>query len=64
MKTLASCCGHGKYPMTIIVKGNPNFELMHDIEIKRKSRFYKKDKQGYFYVPEVMNEQRRTQIQD
>ena len=54
-KTLASCCGHGKYPMTIIVTrgyGNP-IEWFSQIEIPRKRNFYKKDKQGYFYIPEV-----------
>lgn len=59
-KTLASCCGHGKYPMTIIVTrgyGNP-IEWFSQIEIPRKRNFYKRDKQGYFYIPEVIkNEQ-------
>lgn len=55
-KTLASCCGHGKYPMTIIVTrgyGNP-IEWFSQIEIPRKRNFYKRDKQGYFYIPEVI----------
>ena len=56
-KTLASCCGHGEYPLTIIVSrgwGLP-LELFSQIEIPRKRNFYKKDKKGYFFIPEVQN---------
>jgi hypothetical protein len=56
-KTLACCCGHGKYPMTIVVSrgyGNP-IEYFSEIEIPRTKRFYVKDKKGYFYIPEVKN---------
>ena len=57
IKTLASCCGHGKYPMTIIVEsGYGNFELVSGSIIPRKRNFYKKDKQGYYYIPEVSAE--------
>jgi len=53
-KVLACCCGHGKYPMTIIVKSYGNiFELISGKAIFRKSRFYVKDKDGLYYVPEV-----------
>ena len=54
-KTLASCCGHGKYDMSIIVKYNDNevFDLISDTNIPRKRRFYKRDKQGVYYIPEV-----------
>ncbi len=56
--TVACCCGHSKYPMTIIVKeiinGVARFrELFSDIEIKRNRRFYVKDKQKYYYIPEL-----------
>lgn len=53
---VASCCGHRKYPMTIIIhakKSNFNFELFTYKKISRKKRFYKKDKRGHYYVPEV-----------
>lgn len=56
IKTVASCCGHYRYPMTIIHK-SPNgkfFELLSAIEIKRKRRFYKKDYEGYYYIPETI----------
>lgn len=55
-KTLASCCGHGKYPMTIVVSrgwGDP-IEWFSQITIKRKRNFYKRDKQGIFYIPELI----------
>lgn len=57
---LASCCGHGKYPLTIIVTrgyGNP-IEWFSQIEIPRKRKFYKKDKAGYYYIPEVSTEKK------
>jgi len=55
-KTVACCCGHGKYPMTIVVEsphGN-HLEIVSDKYIDRKRNFYKKDKQGYYYIPEVV----------
>lgn len=54
-ETIACCCGHNKYQMTIIVRevnGN-GFELLQGIDIPRKRNFYKKDKQGYYFIPEV-----------
>lgn len=52
---LASCCGHGKYPASIVVRGlmGEPVEVFSNITIRRKVRFYKKDKQGYYYIPEV-----------
>jgi len=55
-KTVACCCGHGKYPMTIVIKsGFGVYELMSGKPIFRKRKFYKKDKQGHYYIPEVTN---------
>ena len=60
--TLACCCGHnGKHPMTIIyqVTKSPSFEWGRIYELRsgrfmpRKRLFYRKDKQGYFYIPEL-----------
>ena len=49
------CCGHGKYPLTIIVKENDkNYELISGRRIPRKKKFYKRDKQGFYYIPEVV----------
>ena len=55
IKTLSCCCGHGKYPMTIICKWGGNIiEIFSYKEIPRKSRFYKKDKHGVYYIPETI----------
>ena len=56
-KILACCCGHGRYPMSIVYYIpllKVNFELFSGRVIPRKKRFYKKDKQGYYYIPEVI----------
>ena len=59
-ETIASCCGHGKYPMTIVVKGGgiliktPAFEILSQKSIPRKRRFYVKDKQDIYYIPETL----------
>ena len=60
--TLACCCGHGKYPMTIVYKvtkgvltGNI-YDFISGWGIPRKKKFYKRDKQGHYYIPEVLEE--------
>jgi len=61
INTRACCCGHGKYPMTIVVYagadegGDGFFEIISGTRIPRGTRFYKKDKEGYYYIPEVVN---------
>ncbi|MFX1450666.1 MAG: hypothetical protein ACFFCM_07490 [Promethearchaeota archaeon] len=58
-KTLACCCGHARYYPTIVVEFEDEnhkpyaFELLSCKDIPRKRRFYKKDKKGYYYIPEV-----------
>jgi len=57
--TKASCCGHNKYPMTIIVEietgGRKHYtELLSNTLIPRKKRYYKRDEEGYYYIPEVI----------
>lgn len=57
-ETVASCCGHGKYPVTVIIKqshnGKPVFlEAFTETIIPRTRRFYVKDKEGIYYIPEV-----------
>lgn len=60
---LACCCGHGKYPLSVIVKEYPNgriYDFCSNLNIPRKRRFYIKDNQGYYYIPEVVkNEAKR-----
>lgn len=57
--TLSCCCGHGKYPKTVVVKHQGTkmpWEYFSKQYILRKKKFYKKDKQGYYYIPEVCSE--------
>lgn len=56
-ETLSCCCGHGRYNMSIVVydKYNKNtFDLISGRDIPRKKRFYIKDKEGYYYIPEII----------
>ena len=57
LEVVGSCCGHGKYPPSIIVKNKDNqiWDLISNLNVGRKRRFYKKDKQGIYYIPEVVN---------
>ena len=57
VETLACCCGHGEYNMSIIVKSEDGliFDLISNKIINRKKRFYKKDAEGFFFIPEVVN---------
>ena len=55
---VACCCGHGRYPLTVVCKNeakelNNYFDLISGKDIPRRKRFYKRDKDGYFYIPEV-----------
>jgi hypothetical protein len=64
MRTLGSCCGHLRYPLTIVVRsphGNI-FEFISQKEIPRKKRFYVKDKDGFFFIPETINGAKSGQI--
>ncbi len=55
IRTKSSCCGHNIYPMTIIVWDLKVYrEILSNIVIPRKRNFYKKDKEGYYYIPEVI----------
>lgn len=58
-ETVGSCCGHNKYPITVVVKYRKNgvayyFELFSGVDIPRNRRFYKKDSGGYYYIPETV----------
>lgn len=65
--TVASCCGHRRYPPTVIVRLTymrgmhpvEYMDLFSGIKILRESKFYKKDKQGYYYIPEVLREKEK-----
>jgi len=57
INTLACDCGHNIYPITIIYKNKNGkiYEFCSGLEIKRKRRFYLIDKQGFYFIPEVLN---------
>ncbi len=54
-RTLSSCCGHNIYPTTIIIKdktGNiTEFYSGIKLEYRKRNRFYKKDKSGFYFIP-------------
>ncbi|MCK5018150.1 MAG: hypothetical protein KAS32_13925 [Candidatus Peribacteraceae bacterium] len=56
--TVACCCGHGKYPLTVVCKKDTDgyYDLISGIEIPRTRNFYRLDSEGYYYIPEVSNE--------
>jgi len=57
LETKSCCCGHGKYPMTILIRDKMSgkiYELMSNKVISRTRNFYKKDKDGYYFIPEVI----------
>jgi hypothetical protein len=56
IKTVGSCCGHGRYPLSIIYKTamNEYYELISGQRIMRTRNFYKKDKDGFYYIPEAL----------
>lgn len=55
-KIVACCCGHGKYPISIVVESphGKHLEIVSNVYIDRKKRFYKRDKKGYYYIPETI----------
>ena len=54
--TCASCCGHNRYPLTVVCKTDKGqfFELISGVDIPRKKRFYMKDSEGFYYIPETV----------
>lgn len=56
LTTLASCCGHKRYALTVMVYNKElklDYEYFSGVVIPRKRKFYKKDKKGYYFIPEV-----------
>jgi len=59
IKTVACCCGHMRYPITILIKNPKNGkikEMLSGIEIPRKRNFYRRDSEGFFFIPEICSE--------
>jgi len=51
----ACCCGHNKYPMSIIINFDEEMiDLFSGKIIPRTRNFYIKDKKGYYFIPEVV----------
>ena len=59
LTTLACCCGHGRYPMTIVVElKSGRYDLISSINLSlRKKRFYHKDEDGYYFITEVLKKE-------
>lgn len=65
LKTIASCCGHGKYHPSIIIRKKDNScwdwftkKKVHNYKPqfnKQHNYYYKRDKDGFYYVPELIN---------
>ena len=63
IETLACCCGHGKYKKSIIYNYNFangtkylrvfNLTTKKVFCLSRKKRFYFKDSEGVYYIPEL-----------
>ena len=59
VEPVACCCGHGRYPMTILLKDKKDnlglvYDLISGVEIPRKKKFYKRDEEGYYFIPETI----------
>jgi hypothetical protein len=56
IETVGSCCGHRRYPLTIICKriDGRYFELISGTDIPRTRNFYKMDAKGFYYIPETI----------
>lgn len=58
--TAACCCGHGKYPLSIVVLTNTEtdanvfVELFSGKVIPRKRRYYVRDNKGFYFIPEAI----------
>jgi hypothetical protein len=61
LKTLSSCCGHSKYDESIVVMDKLTRKVFEFNTVtflsngKRKgNRYYKKDKDDHYYIPELV----------
>lgn len=53
---LASCCGHGRYPLTLIVRDRATGavrDLISGAVIPRRRNSYRRDRKGFYYLPEA-----------
>ncbi|MCX6822281.1 MAG: hypothetical protein NTW30_05910 [Candidatus Aenigmarchaeota archaeon] len=59
IQTSGSCCGHNRYPLSIVYRTCHNgvetfYELISGVKIPRTRNFYVKDKGGFYYIPEAL----------
>jgi len=60
IKTLLCCCGHDRYPETIVIL-NKELNLVYEYYtgitlshgVRPRKRYYKRDPAGYYYIPEI-----------
>lgn len=57
-KTLASCCGHRKYPKSIVVKERETRIILEyytktQLQVKKRNRYYRKDNEGFYFIPKL-----------
>ena len=57
LKTIASCCGHGKHKPTIIIEGHCYLTEFFTEKIITRNNFkiYTKDSEGFYFISEVEN---------
>lgn len=64
-KPVASCCGHEKYHQTLIVECNgAAMDFCSGVIMRRKKKFYKKDSDGIYFIPEVEESHTRKLTQN
>lgn len=66
LETVACCCGHGRYPITIICRdrlGDRYFELFSGRVIRRTRNFYVMDSDGFYYVPETITPKKKLSLE-
>jgi len=57
VNTLACCCGHDRYPMSIVIQyedTGERRELFSNTFIPRTRNFYRTDKDGFYFIPECL----------
>lgn len=57
--TLMCCCGHGKYPPSVIVRtdyGETILEIFSGEILDEGRTYYKIDEDGLYYIPKLVKE--------
>ena len=57
-RTLASCCGHGEYSKTIVIKDKLTGIILEyytqiQLQSKKRNRYYKRDNKGFYFIPKI-----------